>query len=125
MDMQLLASLLDEARVIIESLPDDVYDKLQVRHYIVDELYGSALMLREEVAKSEVAQPVVITTVRDADHLAELLGDSVIEPQWCDRCGHGHYGPCDEVTQPPRCYENSDGICVAPADVCCGNSVSR
>jgi len=42
-----IAQLLGEAAMIIRRLPPDVFDSLQVRHFICDELEGAAIMLRE------------------------------------------------------------------------------
>lgn len=47
-DLTTMASLLDEAAAILQQLPEDLAERLQVRHFLPDELIGSALMLRDQ-----------------------------------------------------------------------------
>ena len=42
-----MAKLLEEAANSLRSVPEDVAERLQIRHYLPDELEGSAGMLRE------------------------------------------------------------------------------
>lgn len=42
-----MAKLLEEAADNLRQVPEDVAERLQIRHYLPDELEGSAGMLRE------------------------------------------------------------------------------
>jgi len=60
-DYTIMASLLDEAADILRRLPEDVAERLQVRHWLPDELDGSSLMLRdcaaEQAARADSTEP--------------------------------------------------------------------
>ena len=51
-----LAGVLDEAAAVIRQLPESEHERLQIRHYLCDELEGSALMARDDAAA--VASPL-------------------------------------------------------------------
>ena len=52
-DIRLMAQLMDEASDILAKMSVDVFDAMQIRWYLADELAGSAIMLRDEAALRE------------------------------------------------------------------------
>jgi hypothetical protein len=68
-----MASLLDEAADILRRLPEDVAERLQVRHWLPDELDGSSLMLRDCAAEQASTDRAMGNAVLvPADKLREL-----------------------------------------------------
>lgn len=54
-DLAVMAQLMDEAAANIRLIPEDIAEQHQVRHFLPDELEGSALMIRSALLAEPAA----------------------------------------------------------------------
>lgn len=63
-EAELMAKLMEEASQMLRQVPDEIGEKIQLRHFLPDELDGSAIMLRDHFKESALTREQAIDIAR-------------------------------------------------------------